>query len=203
VIDLYKDTNAYYQEGAFQRIPRPSHRNYLGHVSSLVEWDNHMELALGTNSRSGGQWDIWQAVYSPLGPDGYPKPIFDKATGQIDPTVAAHWRENYDLRHILERDWAKLGPKLAGKIHLYCGDMDNYYLNNAVYLTEAFLESTQNPPYGGEVAYGDRAEHCWNGDPDNPNYLSRLRYNTLYLPKILKRIETSAPAGADVTSWRY
>lgn len=203
VIDLYKDANAYYQDGAFQKIPRPSHRNYLGHVSSLALWDNHMELALGTNSRSGGQWDIWQAVYSPLGPDGYPKPIFDKLTGRIDPAVAAHWRENYDLRHILERDWAKLGPKLAGKIHLYCGDMDNYYLNNAVYLTEAFLESTQNPPYGGEVAYGDRAEHCWNGDPENPNYLSRLRYNTLYLPKILKRLETSAPPGADTKSWRY
>ena len=53
--------------------------------------------------------------------------------------MAAYWRERYDLRHILERDWKKLGPKLAGKIHIYCGDMDNYYLNNAVYLMEDFL----------------------------------------------------------------
>ena len=46
--------------------------------------------------------------------------------------------------------------------------MDNYFLNNAVYLVEDFLESTKNPHYGGEVDYGDRAEHCWNGDPTQP-----------------------------------
>ncbi len=162
-----------------------------------------MELALGANSRSGDQFDIWQAVYSPMGPDGYPKPIWDKLTGEIDHQVARYWRDNYDLRYILERDWATLGPKLQGKIHIYCGDMDNYYLNNAVYLTEAFLESTTDPYYAGEVDYGDRAEHCWNGDQDNPNHISRLRYNTMYVPKILKRIEEGAPPNADLTSWRY
>ncbi len=81
--------------------------------------------------------------------------------------------------------------------------MDNYYLNNAVYLVEEFLESTTDPYYAGEVDYGDRAEHCWNGDHENSNAISRLRYNTFYLPKILKRIEESAPEGADLTSWRY
>jgi hypothetical protein len=81
--------------------------------------------------------------------------------------------------------------------------MDNYYLNNAVYLTEEFLESTTDPYYAGVVDYGDRAEHCWNGDHDNPNHISRLRYNTMYLPTILERIEKSAPDGADLTSWRY
>ena len=70
---------------------------------------NHMELVLGTNQRSGDQWDIWQAVYSPVGADGYPKPIWDKFTGKIDQSVAAYWRENYDLGYILKRDWAKLG----------------------------------------------------------------------------------------------
>ena len=81
--------------------------------------------------------------------------------------------------------------------------MDNYYLNNAVYQMEAFLKKTKSPFYDGEVDYGDRAEHCWNGDQNNPNYISRLRYNTMYLPKILKRISESAPAGADLKSWRY
>ena len=71
--------------------------------------------------------------------------------------------------HILRRDWEKgLGKKLEGKLHIYVGDMDNYYLNNAVYLVEEFLESTKNPYYDGEVDYGDRAEHCWNGDPHAP-----------------------------------
>lgn len=58
-------------------------------------------------------WDIWEAVYSPQGDDGYPKRIFDKFTGDIDPEVASYWRENNDLSHILERDWANLGFKAA------------------------------------------------------------------------------------------
>ncbi|MGB6640281.1 MAG: hypothetical protein WBG67_05865 [Thermoanaerobaculia bacterium] len=202
-VNIYEDANAYYAEGSFRRLPRPGHRNWLGHVDATVEDFNHMELALGTHSRSGDQFDIWEAVYSPVGDDGYPKPIWNKLTGAIDPEVANYWRENYDLRYILERDWATLGPKLEGKINIYCGDMDNYYLNNAVYLMEDFLESTTNPHYAGEVDYGDRAEHCWNGDHDNGNHISRLRYNTFYVPKILKRIEESAPPGADLESWRY
>jgi hypothetical protein len=203
LVDLYKDKNAYWYQSNFKKLPKPSHRNYLGQIQSTMEESNHYELALGTKSRSGQQWDIWEAVYSPQGNDGYPKRIFDKETGEIDAEVAKYWRENYDLRYILERDWKTLGPKLKGKIHIYCGDMDNYYLNNAVYLMEDFLKKTNNPFYAGEVDYGDRAEHCWNGDQKNPNYVSRLRYNTMYLPKILKRIEESAPKGADTKSWKY
>jgi dienelactone hydrolase len=103
----------------------------------------------------------------------------------------------------LQRDWGKLGPKLRGKIHIYCGDMDTYYLNNAVYLVEAFLKRATNPPYEGEVRYGDRAEHCWNGDPTLPNHISRLRYNTMYVPLMVERMLRTAPPGADTKSWRY
>jgi hypothetical protein len=203
LVDIYKDKNAYWYDSEFKKLARPAHRNYLGQIQNTMQETNHYELALGTKSRSGQQWDIWEAVYSPQGEDGYPKRIFNKETGEIDKSVAEYWKENYDLRHILQRDWKTLGPKLEGKIHIYCGDMDNYYLNNAVYLMEDFLKKTQNPFYKGEVDYGDRAEHCWNGDQQNPNYVSRLRYNTMYLPKILKRISESAPKGADIKSWRY
>ena len=203
LVDIYKDKNAYWYDSQFKKLPRPAHRNYLGQIQNTMQETNHYELALGTHSRSGQQWDIWEAVYSPQGEDGYPKRIFNKETGEIDKSVAEYWKENFDLRHILERDWKTLGPKLEGKIHIYCGDMDNYYLNNAVYLMEDFLKKTQNPFYKGEVDYGDRAEHCWNGDQTNPNYVSRLRYNTMYLPKILKRISESAPKGADTKSWKY
>ena len=202
-VNLYEDSNAYYLASPFKKTLRPGHRDYLGHVSSTVQDMNYREAVLGSRGRSGQQWDIWQATYSPAGDDGYPKPIWDKLTGTIDHEVAEYWKEHYDLRHILERDWDKLGPKLQGKIHIYCGDMDNYYLNNAVMLMENFLEKTKNPHYDGEVAYGDGDEHCWNGDPDLPNAISRLRYNTMYVPKILERIEASAPEGADVTSWKY
>ena len=203
VVDIYKDKNAFFTEGPHARVPKPAHRDYLGHISGTQESVNHYELALGTKSRSGQQWDIWEAVFSPVGPDGYPARIFDKLTGAIDPKVAEYWKEHFDLRHILERDWPTLGPKVRGKLHIYCGDMDNYYLNNAVYLMEDFLKKASNPPADAEVAYGDRAEHCWNGDPTQPNAISRLRYNTMYLPKILKRIEEAHPPGADLKTWRY
>jgi hypothetical protein len=202
-IDLYKDKNAFYIEGPHKKILQPGTRDYLGHVMATTQDINHYELGLGRKTRSGEQFDIWQAVYGPVGKDGYPQPIFDKETGEIYPDVAAYWREHYDLRYILERDWATLGPKLQGKLHIYCGSADTYFLNDAVYLMEDFLKSTTNPPYDGEVKYGDRAEHCWNGDPTLPNYLSRLHYNTMYLPKILDRIAKTAPPGADLTSWRY
>jgi hypothetical protein len=201
-VNVYEDKNAYFIKGPMRTTDRVGKRNYLGHVSAMVKDMNHKELALGgTKSLSGDQWDIWQAVYSPVGNDGYPKPIWDKLTGEIDQEVANHWKENFDLRYIMERDWNKIGKDLEGKIHIYCGDMDNYYLNNAVYLTEEFLEQTKEPYYGGEVLYGDRAEHCWNGDPDLPNYITRLRYNTMYLDKIAKRLIATAPKGFDQKTW--
>lgn len=203
LVNLYQDENAYYLDGKYRKSLRAAKRDYLGNVTASLRDMNMRELALGDKGRSGDQWDVWQAVYAPVGNDGYPKPVWDKYSGEIDQSVATHFKENYDLRYIMERDWAELGPRLRGKLNIYCGDMDNYYLNNAVYLAEDFLENTKNPYYAGDVAYGDRAEHCWNGDPDLPNAISRLRYNSMYVPKIMKRIKESAPKGADLTSWRY
>jgi hypothetical protein len=202
IINLYKDQNAYTLKGEASSVERPAFRNYLGEVFETQRDANYMELAQGDRSRSGGQYDIWQAVFGPVGADGYPQPIFDKRTGVIDPRVADYWREHYDLSYIIGRDWAKLAPLLQGKIHLYVGSGDNYYLTDSVYFAQERLESLQ-PPYGGEVRYGDRAEHCWNGDPALPNAYSRLHYNYQYLPAILERIAATAPPGADLTSWRY
>jgi hypothetical protein len=202
-IDLYDDKNAYFLEGAHKRVPQPAMRDYLGHTLLTTEDNGAYELALGDHGRSGDQLDIWQAVFGPVGADGYPAQIFDKVTGEIDHSVAEYWRQHYDLEAILERDWAKLGPQLKGKIHIYVGSDDTYFLNDAVYRMEDFLKSTKDPAYGGEVAYGPRAEHCWNGDPTLPNAYSRLHYETQYLPKILEQIEKTAPKGADLTSWRY
>jgi hypothetical protein len=202
-VNLYQDKNAYYREGPFRNTPRPGHRDYLGHVNAMVKDMNHRELALGTKSRSGDQWDIWEAVYSPVGKDGYPVRIFDKKTGVIDHKVAEYWRENFDLTHIIQRDWNKIGDKLKGKIHLYVGDMDNFYLNNAVYSAEDMLKKLKNPVCQCEVDYGDRAEHCWNGDHTQPNYISRLRYHRMFIPKWTEEVKSRAPQGADLQSWRY
>jgi hypothetical protein len=209
--DLYKDDNMFYAQGAEKRVEQPAMRDYLGHTLISMRDNIAYEAALGDHGRSGEQFDIWQAVYSPQGEDGYPVPIFDKQTGAIDHKTAAYWHEHYDLDAILQREWARpdhpLGPKLQGKIHLYVGSDDTYFLNDAVYLMEDFLKTTGTPghgvPYDGEVKYGERAEHCWNGDPTLPNAYSRLHYNQMYLPMILERIEKTAPKGADLTSWRY
>ena len=201
VVDIYNDENAYYKEGSFKKILRPGIRDGKGHIKTQLIDMNRREYILGNNSRSGDQWDIWQAVYSPSDENGYPKPIWDKLSGEIDHDVAKYWMENYDLRYIMERDWDKIGNDLKGKINIYCGDMDNYYLNNAVVLTENFLENTTNPYYSGEVDYGNGAEHCWNGDQKNPNHISRLRYNTMYLDKIKNRLKKTAPKNHNLKNW--
>ncbi len=202
-INIYEDSNAYYSEFRWKRIPKPLARNTLGHLRATMEEGNHCELVLGTNSRSGDQIDCYQALFSLVGEDGYPKPLWDKLTGEIDSDVAEYWRENYDLRYILERDWAEIGPKLVGKLHIFTGDMDDYYLNNAVHLLEEFLESTTAPYYGGEVVYGNRYGHCWFGDPDHDLSVGLYTVVQRFLPKMIEHMLETAPDGADVKSWRY
>ena len=201
-VNIYEDKNAYYMPNRFKRTPRPAHRNWLGHIDTTIEENNLWEYALGTKGRSGDQWDVWESVYSPVGPDGYPRRIWDRLTGEIDPVTAAYWRENYDLGHILRRDWPTLGTKLRGKLRIYVGDMDNYYLNNAVYAVEEFLRSAE-PAADAVIDYGDRDEHCWNGDHTRANAYSRLRYPQMVLPWAVERMLMTAPKGADTRSWRY
>jgi hypothetical protein len=196
-----------YLPGANKKVEQPAMRDYLGHTLISTRDNIAYEAALGDSGRSGEQFDIWQAVFSPVGKDGYPQSIFDKQTGVIDHKTAAYWHDHYDLNAILQRDWKTLGPKLQGKLHLYVGSDDTYFLNDAVYLMEDFLKTTGSPghgvPYDGEVKYGPRAEHCWNGDPTKPNAYSRLHYNQMYVPQIIDRITKTAPPNADLTSWRY
>ncbi|MGB2906650.1 MAG: alpha/beta hydrolase-fold protein [Candidatus Aminicenantaceae bacterium] len=160
-IDIYGDNNAYFKDFGWRQVPTASDRDTSGITLLTSKQRNQYELVLGTRGRSGEQVDIFEAAYGPIGEDGYVKPLFDPRTGDIDPEVADYWREHFDLRHILERDWEKIGPLLEGKIHIYTGDMDTYYLNNAVVLLERFLEKTENPYYRGVIEYGDGKPHCW------------------------------------------
>ena len=202
VVNIYEDSNAYFESGPWTRVPRPGQRDTRGHVIATLEQVNRRELVLGTRGRSGDQWDIWEAVFGPVDDDGYPARLWDKRTGEIDPGVAEHWRK-FDLRHVLETRWAELGPKVRGKIHIYCGTMDNYYLNNAVVLMEEFLDRAADPPADALVDYECGSGHCWNGDHDRPNAISRLRYHHMYVDRMLERMAETAPPGADLTSWRY
>lgn len=160
-VNIYEDKNAYYKEFGWIKVPTPSDRLTDGIVRFTSGQRNHMELVLGTKNRSGDQIDIFEAAFGPIGDDGYTKSLFDQVTGEIDQSVLDYWREHYDLRYHLEKNWEWLGPKLVGKLNIYTGDMDTYYLNNATKLLEEFLEKTTTPYYAGVVEYGDGRPHCW------------------------------------------
>jgi len=157
----------------------------------MMKDENWFELSVGDHARSGGQWDIWQATYGPVGPDGYPVPIWDKKTGVIDRKVAEYWKQNYDLRNILETNWSTLGPKVANKINVYVGDADTYFLNMGVHKLDEFLKQAKNPTPTGEVVFQPMAPHCWG--PPLPDLITKM---TAHMDKY-------APAGSDLRSWRY
>jgi hypothetical protein len=160
IVNIYEDTNAYFLDRGWMKIERPNQRRPDGSIQSMMKDENWYELVVGDKSRSGGQWDIWEATFSPVGEDGYPKRLWDKRTGVIDTSVAEAWKK-YDLRHILETGWTTLGPKVADKIHVYMGDMDSYYLNNALEMMNASLAKAQDPPFTGEMVFERKAPHCW------------------------------------------
>ena len=166
--NMYADSNAYVKSGG-SWLPReiPSSRSVEGLTQLSVREENQAELVIASKGRSGGQWDGWQAAWAPVGPDGYPKPLWDKQTGKIDHSVAESMRaRGYDLRDYAERNWKTLGPQLVGKLHVAVGDMDNYFLNLGVYRFETFLESTKEPGkgpyYAGTFQYGRPLKpHGW------------------------------------------
>lgn len=162
IVNIYEDENAYWTENEWHRIERPNTRRPDGNVTTTMRQENHMENAVGPNTRSGGQWAIWEAVFGPVGEDGYPRPIWDPVTGVIDRTTAEYWRSNYDIHAHLRSNWETLAGKLDGKLHIATGDADTYYLDNAVYLVEDFLRSA-SPRIEHEIQYGRRKPHCWMG----------------------------------------
>jgi len=202
-VNIYDERNAYYyDDNPWKRTPKPGYRDYRDHLYSTFEDRNLVELALGTHGRSGGQHDAWASVFGPVGDDGYYKPLYDKATGAIDPDVATYWRDHYDLRFILARDWTTLGRKLRGKLHITSGTMDNGYLNNAVYQMEEFLMRAA-PSAEAEIIYGERREHCFTGDTEHPNAVGSRTVHQRYMPAMAAWMMRTAPAGADVKSWSY
>jgi Putative esterase len=202
-VNIYDEHNAYYYEdNPWKRTPKPGYRDFRDHLFSTFEDRNLVELVLGTHGRSAGQHDAWASVFGPVGDDGYYKPLYDKLTGAIDPEVARYWRDHYDLRYIMQRDWARLGPRLRGKIHLTSGTMDNGYLNNAMYQMEEFLMRA-TPSSEADIVYGERREHCFTGDTEHPNNVGSRTVHQRYMPAMAQWMIKTAPAAADTKSWVY
>lgn len=163
LVNIYDWDNAWYRKDEWRQTPISGERQPDGLVLSTMKEQLAYERAMGTGGRSGEDWDCWQAVYGPIGENGYFRPVFDPSTGSIDHGVAAWWKEHTDLNAYLQRRWKDIGPKLAGKIHIWTGDADTYYLNDAVHLLDAYLQTTKDPAWGGSIAYGPREPHCWAG----------------------------------------
>jgi hypothetical protein len=144
MMNIYEDPNAFSAPGyAFQVPERPMMRTAEGQVLQTMREMAQLEAALGSKGRSGQQLEAFEAVFGPVGDDGYPKPLVDKLTGKIDRDVANYMRDHgFDLTYYTKTNWKEIGPKLKGKIHVYVGDMDNFYLNLGVYLFEDFMKTT-------------------------------------------------------------
>ncbi len=200
-INIYESRTAFWNELEWIRTPYPGQRETDGLVNYSVMDEYAWEQAIADRDRSGGQWAIWQALYSPVGEDGYPAPLWDPRSGVIDRDVADYWRENWDLSHIVARDWGQLGEKLRGKLHFAVGRMDNYYLEQAVYLTEERMRALTDPPAEATFQYGIRGRHSWIGhspvDPDR-----QMTYAE-FIGVIDRFVRERAPATADLESWRY
>lgn len=161
--NIYEDENAYVRTTGWVTVDIPNSRNTDGSIRTTSRQRNYYELASGTHGRSGEQQDIWQAVYGPIGEDGYFKPLYDKRSGKIDRQVAEYWRDHYDILDYLKRNWSEIGPKLVDKIHIYTGTMDTYYLDVATRQLEDWMRTTESPHYEGTFLYGVGKPHCWSG----------------------------------------
>lgn len=161
LINIYEEENAYVNRHGFER---PARRETSGEVVYTVRHEVQLENVLGRNdswTTSGKDWGAWNAVFGPRGADGRPVPLWHPKTGTIDPAVPEHWKK-YDLRLVLQQNWATLGPKLRGKLRIWVGDADDYFLNNAVHLLDSFLRQAQ-PPYEGKITFGPGGGHSWQG----------------------------------------
>ena len=195
LVNLYADTNAFLIErNPWITAERPSERKADGQPVVTIRQENQLNNARGSRRRGGENFAIWEATYGPTDKDGYPAPIWDDATGTINRSVAEYWKaHDYDIREYLERNWTKIGPSLVGKIHVLCGDMDNYYLNLAVYLLEDYLAHRATPPYGGYFKYGRPMKgHGWQ--PTSNADLVR---------EMAGHVARNAPADQPPGAWRY
>ncbi|HTM29215.1 MAG TPA: alpha/beta hydrolase-fold protein [Rhodanobacter sp.] len=133
-IDLYAPhANVYRRpDGSAYPLVR-NHDKVLGTFEQFAK----LERVLGSY---GGQLASFEWVFSPRGKDGRPVPMFDRDTGDVDPAVVSYWRDHYDIAWRLQQHWPELKPDLDGKIHLYVGTADTFYLDGSAHKLKAVLD---------------------------------------------------------------
>ena len=197
--DMYHEKNYFTPDGYKWLLPeRPYSRTVTGKWAVSARQFAQLSSALGDKSR-GGEWiDAYAAIFGPVGPDGYPVPLIDWKSGAIDHHVAETWRDSgFDLRYFMEKNWSTLGPKVRGQLSFLCGDMDQFYTNNALYLLEDFLKTTTNPPYEGSFRYGrPMIGHTFNGIGLDPWPFALMR-------EMVAHMRRRQPKGYDNDQWNY
>lgn len=159
LVDIYADPNAFVNAAGLER---PCAREVNGETRFTMRQETQLENVLGLHDSyafSGGQWGSWNATYGPRTAAGRPALIWDARTGALDRDVANAWRR-YDLRDHLAKHWTEVGPKLRGKIHLWMGDADTYFLDTAARHLDDFLKSAE-PPADARLEFGPRQPHGW------------------------------------------
>lgn len=195
MVNAYSDPNAFTVPGFQWLIPeRPLERTAEGQVLITEREMSQMESVLGSRGRSGQQLEIWNAAYGPVGADGYPEYLWNMQTGAINHNVALYMRDRgYDLSYYLKTHWAEYGKEWAGKIHVWVGDMDSYYLNLAVYDLQGVLEQMKDPPANATFDYGR---------PEKPHGWQPMT-NADLLRMMAEFITQHAPRGANPRAWKY
>jgi hypothetical protein len=193
-VNIYDDENFFETSEEWVHAPRYMQRSSDGQPRITNRQLTGFESVLGSKLRSAGQFAIWQATYGPVDADGYPKPLWNPVTGKVDHSVADYMRDHgYDLRSYLQSNWSKIGSSLEGKIHVFCGDMDNYYLNLGVYLLQDFLVNAENPHYGGTFQFGRPLKgHGWQPTT-----------NFDLIKTIAEQISKNTPRREEAAAWRY
>jgi enterochelin esterase-like enzyme len=159
LVNIYKDQNAFTNEFGYDRpCMRSTDGEPMVSMEKFVKFEN-VEGSSNTYLNSGNQFGSHTALYSPKGENGLPKPLFDPITGDIDSEVAEHWKK-YDFKIYTEQNWETLGPKLDGKIYVWMGDMDHFYLNMATRKLSEFLETTENPKSNAVIEFSPMEGHC-------------------------------------------
>ncbi|MCB0638566.1 MAG: hypothetical protein KDC54_18175 [Lewinella sp.] len=163
LINVYEDENAFVNEwGNPHGVARDLTGDVIVNMEDFIRYENVLG-ASNTFVNSGGQFSAHNALYSPRGADGLPMPAFDPETGVIDKDVIEHWRQ-YDLTLLVKDNWVELGPKLQGKIYIWMGDMDHFYLNPATRTFDAMIHSLDNPVSDAVIEFEAMAGHCQNYD---------------------------------------
>lgn len=182
LINIYQDKNAYVNRWGFER---PAKRTIEGDTIYTVRHECQVENVLGRGDNwalGGKDWCSWNATFGPRGANGLPKPLWDPRSGAIDNSVVDHWRK-YDLRYVVETNWSTLGPKLNGKIHVWVGEADDYFLNNGVHHFQRMTRQLANPSFAGTVLIEMRRPHTSGGWTDREMYEAMLQRVAAGRPK--------------------